>query len=415
MFSDELINKYFIKENENYRIIDQIKKKVTFKYLNICNAEFPIEFDLISVKNIMIYFNEEKTDLLMKKFHTALRIDGILLTTATEFQLDYNELFDIERNESVYYYKKWSTCRRNIRKTSNINYEKRTSAVFKDMPNIIYDMTDDKIITKISGVISYNIDENQFKQKLMFPLYFLSSKKIIYDFSGIKFLDNIHLRYISEILPKNAGKLNENPIIFIIGERFMPDFFHSKINNYVRIISPVDYSKEKKSAANRTDEFEKNVILLNNASETVKPKFFKVESQENNAGSNFMKESETPVLFANIASERQNLNANIQPQNITTLEKNNPKYLLLDKVYETDAQTDKFKEQLLKLVGSELSVKNIVIDAGSLEFINNICIIFLKRFVNLCKSNSINLKIINSRKNVADYLIRQEIPLEDVS
>jgi len=248
-------------------------------------------------------------------------------------------------------------------------------------------------MTTIKGVISHNVDESKFKQMLMFPLYFMNSKKILYDFSEVKFIDNIHLRYITEILPRNIGKIDEKSFFFIISERLMQDFIHSKINRYVRFISPVEYSNEEKSAPIKTDAQKINEELLKKASEInklLKP----------------LNVLQKPIILDTKSIAQIDIAKKILKSET---------YLLLNKIYETEEHENNFKEQLLKLTAPELSIKKILLDAGSLEFLSSKCIVFLKRFIYLCKSNNTNIKIINLKKNIADYLIRQKIPLEEVS
>jgi len=394
----DYITNYFIIENGNYRITDEIKKKVTFKYLNICNAEFPVEFDLISVKNVLIYFNENIIDCLMKKFHNALKTDGILVTTATEFQLDYNELFDIKKKDSIYYYKKWTTCKRCKFKSSKVNLEKRSFTVFKDSPNVSNNMTEEKIITTFKGVISHNIDEMKFKQMFIYPLFFISSKKIIYDFFEVKFINNIHLRYIKELLPVNICRFNKISIIFIVNERFKEDFIHSNINQYVKIVTPSEYKNESIDASPKSESCDKI-------------KKVKVEeSQINYPVTTILTKANFNTNSCAFSILEKHNNKNITENKKSILESKN--CLTLDKIYETSAHADKFKNQLLQLAGTELTNKKIIIDGSQLEFINELCIIYLKRFIGLCNSSSINIRIIKFKKSLAEYLIRNEISCE---
>jgi len=101
---------YFTKISENqYLLSEEIKSMVIFKQMNIISAEFPVEFDLIFIRNILIYYSKEKNDMLIKKMYRMLANKGFLVTTNTEFIFNYEEFFEIKKNENLQYYRKWTT------------------------------------------------------------------------------------------------------------------------------------------------------------------------------------------------------------------------------------------------------------------------------------------------------------------
>lgn len=81
---DRFINEYFKKENEIYKISDDIKRRVEFKYINLLTDSFPSDCDLILCRNVLIYFTEEAKEKVYKKFHSALNDEGILFVGSTE-------------------------------------------------------------------------------------------------------------------------------------------------------------------------------------------------------------------------------------------------------------------------------------------------------------------------------------------
>lgn len=76
--------KYFSKEGDFYKISNEVKKRVDFKFHNLLSDPYPDNCDLIICRNVLIYFTEEaKSDIYMK-FNKSLRMDGILFVGSTE-------------------------------------------------------------------------------------------------------------------------------------------------------------------------------------------------------------------------------------------------------------------------------------------------------------------------------------------
>jgi len=81
---EDMVKAYFIRENDNYVIKDQIKNMVNFKILNLLEDKFPSDCDLILCRNVMIYFTEDTKEKLYKKFYNALSNRGIFFVGSTE-------------------------------------------------------------------------------------------------------------------------------------------------------------------------------------------------------------------------------------------------------------------------------------------------------------------------------------------
>lgn len=73
-----------LKEGEQYFIKDSIKRKVSFKGLDLLRDPFPRDQDLILCRNVMIYFTEEAKAKLYHKFYDALSKNGIFFVGSTE-------------------------------------------------------------------------------------------------------------------------------------------------------------------------------------------------------------------------------------------------------------------------------------------------------------------------------------------
>ena len=85
-----IIYKYFDQQEDGlYKVKDELKRYVTFEFLNLLETWAPRTFDIIFCRNTMIYFNEEAKSKLIKRFFRALELEGYFFTSA-------NELIDIE-------------------------------------------------------------------------------------------------------------------------------------------------------------------------------------------------------------------------------------------------------------------------------------------------------------------------------
>lgn len=88
VYSEESVNtlpahwrkKYFVKiNNDNYRVSDEIRKEVVFKQFNLMdNIVIKKPFDLISCRNVMIYFEGDTKKELVKRLYDATKDGGYL-------------------------------------------------------------------------------------------------------------------------------------------------------------------------------------------------------------------------------------------------------------------------------------------------------------------------------------------------
>lgn len=73
--------KYFVKlPDEFFRVSDRLKKEVTFRRLNLMKLQIPFKkpFDVISCRNVMIYFDQPTRDALVKRFYDLTVPGGYL-------------------------------------------------------------------------------------------------------------------------------------------------------------------------------------------------------------------------------------------------------------------------------------------------------------------------------------------------
>jgi chemotaxis protein methyltransferase CheR len=102
------IDRYFTKlPNGHFKLNEDIKKNVKFDCMNLVDDwPFLPRFDLILLRNIMIYFNQNtKLDILKKMNHQLLGTGSVLMLGSSESIL-YDETFQLVQLDRASYYLK---------------------------------------------------------------------------------------------------------------------------------------------------------------------------------------------------------------------------------------------------------------------------------------------------------------------
>lgn len=86
------ISQYFQVFDGQYWVKDEIRTGVEFKQHNLLSDPFEKNFDLISCRNVTIYFTDEAKNRLNQRFHEVLKDEGVLFIGATEFVPDAKKL-----------------------------------------------------------------------------------------------------------------------------------------------------------------------------------------------------------------------------------------------------------------------------------------------------------------------------------
>ncbi len=76
---------------------DEVKKLITYKQLNLLH-DWPMKgkFDVIFCRNVMIYFDKETQDNLVRRYATYLKKDGILFIGHSESLLSVSDVYKCE-------------------------------------------------------------------------------------------------------------------------------------------------------------------------------------------------------------------------------------------------------------------------------------------------------------------------------
>ncbi len=102
--SEERIKRFFTKQVNLYLLNEAVKKKVLFRYHNLLNNDYQKGYDLISCRNVTIYFTREAQDEIYKKFNLSLNPGGVLFIGGSEVLFNCREL-GFERLSPCFYRK----------------------------------------------------------------------------------------------------------------------------------------------------------------------------------------------------------------------------------------------------------------------------------------------------------------------
>lgn len=107
MTDDYYIRKYFEKQDDGFKICDQVRQLVSISHLNLLDQTRLAmlgSFDLIFCRNVIIYFDHHAKKRVVESFHGALRDGGYLLLGHSESLMNITTLFTLRhfKNDMVY-------------------------------------------------------------------------------------------------------------------------------------------------------------------------------------------------------------------------------------------------------------------------------------------------------------------------
>ena len=88
-----MLVRYFDHAGEAWVVKPEVRKHCHFRQANLCGAGFPFQraadtFDVIFLRNVMLYFGQETRKELLKNMHRILASDGILFLGSSEQPAD---------------------------------------------------------------------------------------------------------------------------------------------------------------------------------------------------------------------------------------------------------------------------------------------------------------------------------------
>ncbi|MEI7840780.1 MAG: chemotaxis protein CheB [Methylococcaceae bacterium] len=99
----ERLEKFFIKEENGYRIKKEIREMVVFAVQNVIKDPPFTKLDFLSCRNLMIYLTPELQDRLITAFHYALKPDGVLLLSPSESIGNHTGFFSAVNHKWKFY------------------------------------------------------------------------------------------------------------------------------------------------------------------------------------------------------------------------------------------------------------------------------------------------------------------------
>jgi chemotaxis protein methyltransferase CheR len=85
--------RYFDHQGEDWTVKPEVKKMCNFRQANLCGPRLPFSragdrFDVIFLRNVMLYFSQETRKVLLAGIHRVLAPDGILFLGSSEQPAD---------------------------------------------------------------------------------------------------------------------------------------------------------------------------------------------------------------------------------------------------------------------------------------------------------------------------------------
>jgi len=90
----KLLVKHFKKDGQDWQLSDTIRGMVKFEELNLINPWPPLgTFDIVFIRNVLIYFDVETKRQIFGRIHNLLAPDGFLFLGAAESTLNIDDRF----------------------------------------------------------------------------------------------------------------------------------------------------------------------------------------------------------------------------------------------------------------------------------------------------------------------------------
>lgn len=101
------LNGYFKKEDNQWLVGDKLKTMVTFAELNLKEPFYGLigPFDIIFLRNILIYFDDDFKKILFDRFARLLSPGGYLFLGTGETVRNYTDKFEILEHKGAIYYR----------------------------------------------------------------------------------------------------------------------------------------------------------------------------------------------------------------------------------------------------------------------------------------------------------------------
>ena len=101
--STERLRRFFVEEGDGYRVTKQLREMVVFARQNLLGDPPFSRMDLVSCRNLLIYFEPDLQKKVFPVFHYALKPDGYLYLGASESIGTFTDLFEaMDKKHKIY-------------------------------------------------------------------------------------------------------------------------------------------------------------------------------------------------------------------------------------------------------------------------------------------------------------------------
>ncbi len=124
----KLLNKYFIHKNNAYQIKSSIRKNIIFSKHDILQNPPFNKMDLITCRNMLIYFNADAQKKAIASMHFALKLNGHIFLGSSESLGAISRCFEVVDRKSKIY--------KNIDSSNRVFRDKNDMAIYSFSPHI---------------------------------------------------------------------------------------------------------------------------------------------------------------------------------------------------------------------------------------------------------------------------------------
>ena len=98
--------KYFTRVGQEWEVADELKRMTNFRQMNLADPWLSLPaFDVVFLRNVLIYFDLDQKKEILRKIRTVLRPDGYLFLGGAETTLNVDDSFERIPWERTCYYR----------------------------------------------------------------------------------------------------------------------------------------------------------------------------------------------------------------------------------------------------------------------------------------------------------------------
>ena len=98
----DILHKYFVFDGGTYKVVEDIKRRITFKRHDLLSDPYPPDLDLILCRNVVIYFNDDAKAQIYRGFAGSLKPGGYLFIGGSEMIMRATEIGFRSASTSIY-------------------------------------------------------------------------------------------------------------------------------------------------------------------------------------------------------------------------------------------------------------------------------------------------------------------------